>query len=98
MKKTSNSIWLGHFWLFCMCATANAAIITTATTYTPALGPLNNDLSWSGDDLADWSVVTVFGTDYLRNTDDGDDTVIRPSDVAFNFFDSTNCNQRWPVI
>jgi len=58
----------------------------------PSGTPLPAD-NWIGDDITNWIVSTSTGTGvYLRNTNDGDDTItspLAPRAFAFRFWDAT---------
>lgn len=69
-------------------ALAPAETLATRVTYdlSTRLGGFGTPVTvdgWQGDDTGDWIVATFSGAEYLRNSDDGDDTILRTSDGGF---------------
>jgi len=46
---------------------------------------ITEDSAWAGDDLSDWVVMEYGGYEYLRNSDNGADTIIRLNDEEFSY-------------
>ncbi|NWK55776.1 PEP-CTERM sorting domain-containing protein [Verrucomicrobiaceae bacterium N1E253] len=86
MKKTSYTLYLFSVMLL------GGGSLSAASTYTydvSNVGPGNTLLSndnWTGDDIANWKVGTFSGVgEYLRNSNDGDNTITRQNDANFSF-------------
>ena len=84
-----NTQLLGAALVLFVGTTASAA---TVNTYVYNIGdevggfntPLSSD-GWTGGDLPNWKVGSYSGELYTRNTNDGDQTILRSNDGSFGF-------------